>query len=329
MTSVLAETRFTIPYVEFGGMKYLDVLKRIILASGFQNHFIYQTESEDQLISEYLLALNNQVSYGDYTVPDAGNFSARSDEYILPKINQLLNKCLNYHGFPSFSWNPILRVFQLTWKYDPSSSDILFFLGDRETFGVDFSAGALFDSRYPKDWHGVLSSEYTIITKIDSLHAGLELYGQGFDSSVIGRSEFYNGQVSANDTALTEYGIQRLNDCIDDKSIVPSKIGYVGYRKFYLQRDESGFLQDYTGLNVQFNQMKRIIRASYSEISFSCLVSRPLTLYGTFAIKTFIGNQEPLITDRYLYTGCRYIIDKNSNIITASINGAKDANVGK
>ena len=63
-------------------------------------------------------------------------------------------------------------------------------------------------------------------------------------------------------------------------------------------------------------------------MNFTCIVSKPLTLYGTFAIQTFIGNQEPLITDRYLYTKCTYIIDKKTNVITAQISGAKDANVG-
>jgi hypothetical protein len=87
-------------------------------------------------------------------------------------------------------------------------------------------------------------------------------------------------------------------------------------------------LQDYTGLNIYFKQVKRIIRNSFSDIRFTCIVSKPLTLHGTFAIKTFIGNQEPLITDRYLYTGCNYVIDKKSNIITAEISGAKDANIG-
>jgi hypothetical protein len=154
------------------------------------------------------------------------------------------------------------------------------------------------------------------------------MYGQAFDSTVIGRNEFYDGSVSATDTALTEYGIQRLNDCVDDRTIVPSKIGYVGYRKFHLIRDLSGFLQDYTGLNIYFKQVKRIIRNSFSDIRFTCIVSKPLTLHGTFAIQTFIGNQEPLITDRYLYTGCNYVIDKKSNIITAEISGAKDANIG-
>ncbi len=328
MTSILEETRFTIPYIEFGGMQYIDIIKRIILSAGFQNQFSIQETSEDPVFAEYLLAFRNQVSYGQYSVPDAGNFSARSDEFILPKINSILNQCLNYRGFPSFAWNPELRYFQLTWRYEPSFSDVLYFIGERETFGVDFSAGSEFDSRFPKNWHGVLSSSYTIKSYTSNLAAGLEMYGQGFDSTVIGRNEFYDGSISATDTALTEYGIQRLNDCVDDLTIVPSKIGYVGYRKFHLMRDTSGFLQDYTGLNIYFKQVKRIIRNSFSDIRFTCIVSKPLTLYGTFAIQTFIGNQEPLITDRYLYTGCTYVIDKKSNIITAEISGAKDANVG-
>jgi hypothetical protein len=328
MTSILEETRFTIPYIEFGGMQYLDIIKRIILSAGFQNQFSFQETSEDPLFSEYTLALRNQVSYGQYSVPDAGNFSARSDEFILPKINNILNQCLNYRGLPSFVWNPELRYFQLTWRYEPSFGDVLYFIGERETFGVDFAAGSEGDSRFPKNWHGVLSSNYTITSKISSLAAGLEMYGQAFDSTVIGRNEFYDGSVTATDTALTELGIQRLNDCVDDRTIVPSKIGYVGYRKFHLIKDTSGFLQDYTGLNIYFKQVKRIIRNSFSDIKFTCIVSKPLTLHGTFAIQTFIGNQEPLITDRYLYTGCTYVINKKSNIITAEISGAKDANVG-
>ena len=328
VTSVLEETRFTIPYIEFGGMQYLDIIKRIILSAGFQNQFSIQESSEDPTFSEFTLALRNQVSYGPYCTPDSGNFSARSDEYILPKINNILNQCLNYRGFPSFIWNPELRYFQLTWRYEPSFSDVLYFIGEKETFGVDFSAGSEFDSRFPKNWHGVLSSSYTITTKIGSLNAGIEIFGQGFDTTVIGRNEFYDGSVSANDTALTELGIQRLNDCVDDRTIVPSKIGYVGYRKFHFHRDDAGVLQDYTGLNIYFKQVKRIIRITHSEMNFTCIVSKPLTLYGTFAIQTFIGNQEPLITDRYLYTGCTYIIDKKTNVITAQISGAKDANVG-
>ena len=260
MTSILEETRFTIPYIEFGGMQYLDIIKRIILSAGFQNQFSFQETSEDPLFSEYTLALRNQVSYGQYSVPDAGNFSARSDEFILPKINNILNQCLNYRGLPSFVWNPELRYFQLTWRYEPSFGDVLYFIGERETFGVDFSAGSEGDSRFPKNWHGVLSSNYTITSKISSLAAGLEMYGQAFDSTVIGRNEFYDGSVTATDTALTELGIQRLNDCVDDRTIVPSKIGYVGYRKFHLFRDKLGFLQDYTGLNIYFKQVKRIIR---------------------------------------------------------------------
>ena len=113
-----------------------------------------------------------------------------------------------------------------------------------------------------------------------------------------------------------------INSLINTAS-VPA--GYIGFRKFIKDSYEQNELPSDQLVRFKHNQNVKIIRTPFHSISFSCYVTKPLKSYGTFVVKVFVDNSaiNPVynITDKYIYKSIDYSYNKNSNTITASVQG--------
>lgn len=334
-SEVLSSTRF-ITTARFGGMNFDDILDSMMAMSGAHHKYIVQRSSSDTGISNYLSNLNTRIGYNGFSALQQPFFEVNGKDRIWEKIGNILTYMNNTKGLPVFFWDPADSVFKLSWRYEPLNSDSLKFVGFKNRYGVtEYPLNFQIDKDSPHALHGMITGEYTVTTDLKNLHAGIVMTSLDQTATTLLRQEYYNGSApkSWENTALTLDAISILQNSIDGeyKNLPQENIGYVGYRKFYYH-PESGappdpHIGDKNSLNKYFNTIKPLARKTFSTLQFSVYVTRPLSINGTFVIETFIGQRDPIITDKYIYKSCTYTIDKANNTITAQIEGVKNANL--
>lgn len=332
---VLSSTRF-ITTARFGGMNFDDILDSMMAMSGAQHKYIVQRSSTDSAFSSYLANLNTRIGYNGFAALQQPFFEVNGRDRIWEKISDILTYMNNAKGLPVFFWDPADSVFKLSWRYEPVSCDTLKFAGFKNRFGVtEYPMNFEFNKDSPNALHGLIVGNYTVTTDLGNLHSGIVMTSLDQTATTLLRQEYYNGSAPRTweNTALTLSTISVLQSSIDgeNKNVPQENIGYVGYRKFFYH-PESGLppdphIGDKNSLNKYFNTIKPLVRKTYSTLKFSVYVTEPLSINGTFVIKTFIGEREPIITDKYIYKSCNYTIDKINNLITAEIEGVKNANI--
>ncbi len=332
---VLGSTRF-ITTARFGGMNFDDILDSMMAMSGAHHKYIVQRSSSDLSFSSYAANLNTRIGYNGFSALQQPFFEVNGKDRIWDKIGDILTYMNNAKGLPVFFWDPADSVFKLTWRYEPLSCDTLKFVGFKNRFGLtEYPMNFEINKDSPYALHGLIQGDYTVTTDLRDLHSGIVMTSLDQTATTLLRQEYYNGSAPRTweNTALTLNAISVLQSSIDgdNKNVPQENIGYVGYRKFFYH-PESGappdpHIGDKNSLNKYFNSIKPLVRKTFSTLKFSVYVTQPLSINGTFVIKTFIGEREPIITDKYIYKSCSYTIDKINNTITAEIEGVKNARV--
>jgi len=93
----------------------------------------------------------------------------------------------------------------------------------------------------------------------------------------------------------------------------------VGFEKAYYKNLGQLFpdsLSVKTWLNRKVNTL---LKPLYS-LSFTCYITRPLNVHGSFFVKS-VWNNKTRQTDAYLYTNVTYKCDKANNLLTATVTG--------
>ena len=242
---------------------------------------------------------------------------------ILPKLQNFLTRLNALGNQATFRWDEKQKLFILDARYLHLDDDLKFTginnVVPGTTSGQKINVNPTRNFSTP-DWHGLLTDGFSVDTNLDSLAYGVNTYG--ITSGVIG-SVSYETDEQFHAASLSLNAKTNIINSLINTASVPA--GYIGFRKFIKDSYEQNELPSDQLVRFKHNQNVKIIRTPFHSISFSCYVTKPLKSYGTFVVKVFVDNSaiNPVynITDKYIYKSIDYSYNKNSNTITASVQG--------
>lgn len=242
---------------------------------------------------------------------------------ILPKLQNFLTRLNALGNQATFRWDEKQKLFILDARYLHLDDDLKFTginnVVPGTTSGQKINVNPTRNFSTP-DWHGLLTDGFSVDTNLDSLAYGVNTYG--ITSGVIG-SVSYETDEQFHAASLSLNAKTNIVNSLINTASVPA--GYIGFRKYIKDSYEQNELPSDQLVRFKHNQNVKIIRTPFHSISFSCYVTKPLKSYGTFVVKVFVDNSaiNPVynITDKYIYKSIDYSYNKNSNTITASVQG--------
>ena len=285
--TILSNTVFK-NFVLFAGAKLKYSIQRCFEHSGFYKYFKLRDNPG------YNKSVYANMSF---TQLEQKQVQCTEGEPIIDKLKTFLDDFMTKQSempFLRFDYNT--QFFEMDWRYDPKYQDML------KLFGVDVASREKAFDENLTDWHGLLSGPFTVSTENGKFYKYFEARGFG-----------YEGFIPATFTQNQDNGFQRILD--GDFSVN----GYVGFEKAYYKNLGQLFpdsLSVKTWLNRKVNTL---LKPLYS-LSFTCYITRPLNVHGSFFVKS-VWNNKTRQTDAYLYTNVTYKCDKANNLLTATVTG--------
>lgn len=308
--------------VYFAGVRYNDIIRTCMEHTGLIDWYREQSEvlsatndiEQDALgLQAFREAIEIRLatvsSHPALSTPVINGDPAKS---ISEVIDPILNLMVNTNAIPVYYWDYNTGYIRLDWRFDNAYVDALEFVGapneDNVTFLPNVSAN---------QEHGVLTGDYTEVTSnayiyTDFLVIGTTPYGE--PAQAIEPED-------RNSDAYSQATIDLINQSFDNNEPLPENIGYVGYPKWYVEVDNQRSLLTKDSLRRRAKTLYDVRRKSYQTINFSCYVTKPLMHQGRFYLKTMVGQNTAINTDMYFYREVSYKFNKETNIITASIQG--------
>jgi hypothetical protein len=306
--SILGEVPFpTVLY--FSMERYGKIIEECVDASGLGSWYSQQQTGAG---SAFQNALDVRLGTHPFESDLAHDImSATPRKYVMDTITDALELVITPNALPVFFWDGGANRLRLNWRNDPSQCDLLYFLGSPDTSGQE-----TLPNSNPQGQHGVIEKEYSTRTEVKQLHAGVLLAGINWYH----RSMQYK---SLADDAFSPTGIAKLNALVGGDA--SEEVGYVGFRKILVDETQVNNLPDQNSLNAYGGLlMNNYLRHAYSNLKFSCWVTRPLQHQATFRVQTFLGEQDPggsATTDLYLYSSVRYVFNKGQGTLKADVEG--------
>lgn len=293
-----------------GGMRHDLALDSIMACSGFWSFYSRNNAGIDGMD----LRLNSQ------SVNNQDLIKLNPLDKILDKFDQLLERLNTPDSLPTFRWAERYG-FILEGRNNNLDSDLKFTglndAGSAYVMNSNATNQKDFLANYQTDIHGLLVGDYTISTNMDTLAAGVRAFGSSI-TGFLADERYFPDSVSVDNMNI---GVKlKLLQYLANAPFDSAQAPYVGFKKYLISSFQRNQIPDQTVLRNITNQYQKIARTPISNISFSCYVSKPLSVHGKFIIKTFLGDTINS-TDQYIYQQVDYTYDKGNNHITASVQG--------
>jgi hypothetical protein len=295
---ILEDTQFK-NFVYFAGSKIKYAIYRCFEHSGFHPYLrLYENPG-------YMKSLDANMSYSQLE-----NKQVQANEGT-PIISTL--KTFFDDFFTKQSEMPFLRfdyskqVFEVDWRYASKYRDNL------KLFGIDLNDANSRDAYFKdnvEDWHGLLSGPFSVSTANGRFYTSYEARGLGYDGFSV--SQYTYPQQNGFQAIINgDYSIQ----------------GYVGFDK-RLFKSLGQYFPDFLSVDTWLRNKINIHQKPAYTLNFSCYVTRPLNVHGSFVINSMMNNSTR-VTDAYLYTNVTYQCNKKENIITALVTGQQTTKLEK
>jgi hypothetical protein len=296
------------------GMRHDLALDSIMAASGFWSYYVRDNADLANGGSIYGIDLRLNSS----SVNNQDLIKLNPLDIIYEKLLKLLERLNNPYSLPTFRWVENYG-FKLECRNNYVDSDLKFtgLDGNQYIFQSNASNSIGFMANYEKDIHGLLKDQYTIKTNMQSLAAGVRVFGTSI-TGFLADERYSPGSVS-----ITNLPIQvqlDLANYLANAPRNPAQPVYVGFKKYLNWATQRNEIPDYQVLKRITDSYELVSKTPISEISFDCYVAKPLNIHGKFKINVFLGNTANA-TDLYVYKSINYRYDKANNLITATVSG--------
>jgi hypothetical protein len=297
------------------GMRHDLAIDSIIACSGFWSYYKRDnTDINGGSISGIDLRLNSNSTNNQDLV------KLNPLDKIYDKLGKLLERLNNPYSLPTFRWAERYG-FKLECRNNYVDNDLKFTGLTSAGTGYSFDSNAAnttkFMANFQSDLHGLLVNDYTIETNVQSLAAGVRVFGTAMTGFLA------DERYSQNSVSLNSALYQSRKDLLAYLSNAPRNSGqapYIGFKKYLMWATQKNEIPDQQVLKRITDSIEIVSKTPISSISFQCYVVKPLNFHGKFLINVFQG-QIINSTDQYVYTGVDYNYDKANNLITASVRG--------
>jgi hypothetical protein len=297
------------------GMRHDLAIDSIIACSGFWSYYKRDnTDINGGSISGIDLRLNSNSTNNQDLV------KLNPLDKIYDKLGKLLERLNNPYSLPTFRWAERYG-FKLECRNNYVDNDLKFTGLTKAGTGYSFDSNASnttkFMTNFQSDLHGLLVSDYTIETNVQSLAAGVRVFGTAMTGFLA------DERYSQNSVSLNIALYQSRKDLLAYLSNAPrnsEQAPYIGFKKYLMWATQKNEIPDQQVLKRITDSIEIVSKTPISSISFQCYVVKPLNFHGKFLINVFQG-QIVNSTDQYVYTGVDYNYDKANNLITASVRG--------
>jgi len=239
---------------------------------------------------------------------------------IYEKLGKLLERLNNPYSLPTFRWAEKYG-FKLECRNNYEDTDLKFTGLNSAGTGYSFDSNASnttkFMTNFQSDLHGLLVNDYTISTNVQSLSAGVRVFGVAM-TGFLADERYSNNSVSLDPATLQIP--DRLLKFLANAPRNSAQAPYVGFKKYLMWSTQRNEIPDQEVLRRITDSIELVSKTPISSISFQCYVTKPLNFHGKFSIKVFQGKVVNS-TDRYIYQSIDYNYDKGNNLITASVRG--------
>lgn len=306
----------------FDGVRYNDIIRTCLEVVGLDDWYQEQLEifqgtgDEEEDAVQFAnfrraveIRLATRISHAALSTPV---INADPTMNLSSVVDAILDLILAFNVIPVFYWDHDAGVIRLAWRYDPSYSDGLQFVGTPNEENVTFLPNSSSEFQ-----HGVLSGDYVERTYNEFLYSdffimGFTQYGEPYAAL---EPEDRNSDAYSQDT------IDAINKAFLEDEPLPENIGYIGFPKWYVETQKQMVLLTKDAIRRRARSVYDVRRKTYQTISFQAHVTRPLHHMGRFYLQTFVGQGTALNTDMYFYKSVSYSFDKEQNMITAGIDG--------
>jgi hypothetical protein len=297
------------------GMRHDLAIDSIMACSGFWSY--YYRNNADLFNGGQIYGIDLRLNSNSTNNQDLIKLNPL--DKIYDKLGKLLERLNNPYSLPTFRWDENYG-FKLECRNNYEDNDLKFTgLNDDRTAYLfkSNSSDPNFMVNFVSDLHGLLSSAYTIDTSVQSLAAGVRVFGVAMTGFLADERYDPNSVTLAFDLIQDQ---KKLLAYLANAPRNASQTPYVGFKKYLMWATQRNEIPDQEVLTRITNSIEIASRTPISNISFQCYVTKPLNFHGRFAIKVFQG-QSVNSTDKYVYTSVGYNYDKNNNLITASVRG--------
>lgn len=285
--TILSTTVFK-NFVLFAGAKMKYSIQRCFEHSGFYRYFKLNDNPG------YYNSIHASMSF---TQLEQKQVQCSEGEPVIDKLKTFLDEYMTKQSeMPYLRFDYNTQFFEMDWRYDPKYQDVL------KLFGVNVASREKAFDENLTDWHGLLSGPFTVSTDNGRFYKYFEARGFG-----------YEGFIPATFTQNQDNGFKRILD--GDFSVN----GYVGYEKSFY-KSLGNLFPDSLSVKTWLTRFRDIHLKPLYTLSFTCYITRPLNVHGSFFVKSVWENKTRQ-TDAYLYTNVTYKCDKANNLLTATVTG--------
>jgi hypothetical protein len=290
------------------GMRHDYAIDSIMACSGFWSYYLRNNIGIDGMN----LRLNSS------SVNNQDLIKLNPLDKIYDKLGQLLERLNTPDALPTFRWAERTGLI-LESRNNTVDEDLKFtgLEGNGYIFNSNDQDYKNFMKNFNRDMHGLLTSEYRITTDMNTLSAGLRVFGSSI-TGFLADERYFPDAVSVDNISLNDK--IKLLKYLSQAPKNAAQAPYVGFKKYFVSSFQRNQIPDQTVLRNITNQYQKIIRTPISRISFDCYVTKPLTFHGKFKINVFLGNTVNS-TDLYIYERIAYSYNKQQNFITANVEG--------
>jgi hypothetical protein len=316
------EIRFP-DYYAFTGMKYHRIIASVMKMIGLGR--VYSTPRVKEKVAasqkrgwDEAVSLRLGYSPIEGSTAKSAVVGSPSDE-VGKLLKNILTLIIGKNVLPAMFWDNLYSLVRLEWRLNPSYVDKLYFLGTKSTEKNAWFLPNTIESDNETQvdhWHGVLQGEWEMKSKTTNLVAAYNIFG----------TNHYEEKIQVYKPISGSYSAEALKDLMDFNFGDTLPTNYVGFRKIYLE-DLDKKLPDKRSIELYAEAIAEYATKTYEDISFTCSVTRPLRAYGTFQISTFWGDASKkdaeggASTNAYMYKKIGYRMNKNDNMIIASVTG--------
>ena len=290
------------------GMRHDFAIDSIMACSGFWSYYLRNNTGIDGMD----LRLNSS------SVNNQDLIKLNPLDKIYDKLGQLLERLNTPDALPTFRWAERVGII-LESRNNTIDNDLKFtgLEGNGYIFKSNDQDYTNFMKNFDRDMHGLLTSEYKISTDMNTLSAGLRVFGSSI-TGFLADERYFPEAVSVENISIADKVklLKYLSQAPKNSAQAP----YVGFKKYLTSSFQKNQIPDQTVLRNITNQYQKIIRTPISRLSFDCYVTKPLSFHGKFRINVFLGSIQNS-TDEYIYERIGYSYNKQQNFITASVEG--------
>lgn len=340
LNSYLLENIYFEKAVSFASLRLGDIIRIIMNCSGFSEFYTDLIAIND--------AANDFINNEAYKQRLATNAAVNQDlllatpfDRIKDKLDIFLPKLCKVGQQVVFRWEPgvysvnanganrFLNGFVFDNRYALHNRDVAFKFTGISKNSIDNQLTITSRPELNDDlgWHGLIVDNFTISVNTKPLAFRVETAGFNLIDGLF----VENTDNDVDFDSLSRISPLKLNQIVDSlvKTSDPVPTKYIGFRKQVKDYYDRTEFPSSSIMRFKHQQNTQVVSKPFHSIGFDCYVTQPLKFWGTFYINYFDGSDpqnnivESPVTETYVYSRLTYVINKSSNLITASVQGIR------